>query len=1112
MIELMKIIMWRTSKRDAKIGVADPEIHFRVLDFGMAERQNYNKAYSDMADLLAQGRDAKHLNRELQKLRHLCDHFQIGRKTGPGKKGGAKDDDETFATVKKTLNLEDLKQMLQEEEKQEYLEATRSYIFQKLAVAGCLMLKKDFKQAMVVYKEVIDHKVEDGRIDSLQMLHAAHNYLEASKTAHIPKDPNVAAIVAKIEKKYSQNKKERATQSIQKLESISAHLNSFPVKKEPWWSKTLRAMDQAEITELIGTVYANLAQRSALMAARVGEARSASGVQVLIHSLLEEMLTARNDILKEFNVVIKSLLKIDSNAVDLMQELKNCSRCHKELAEAYKPHPYPFPNCRFCEFETNHIIPYERKIWLFDDNLCPKCFEGVAIHQNTNDIDLGDEEKLSEEELKGKTQAQLKELCKDHDLEVKGNKKDLIERLLDNQMSNSVQMNSLLCVSCDCWWHLRCVPKHLQTKARDALDSWNCPQCLGISTEVQRKHEAGRVRHNSLVHQILQLLQRKQRKVLENKCEEEVSAHLKTFKEIHEEAQQMRNCAADCQNMILSYDELAQSKSRLTFADDEENESRSFSNFQKDDDDEDSEEKKSQMLVSGTIARRMVDAELANFRDLMIEADQARKTKLSKFRFLKSDGAQDQCPICLCDFEEDNDVYFLPCNHITHSHCHDKWAKSGHQICAVCRSQVRMQDVKKMKKGQFEVFAKVPVKQRESIANVDDDEEPVLGVPFQPAIGGGYGVKLTALIHDIHRCFLSEEPARIVIFSQFEEMLTHVKGACVENGIPVISGSPQKSVPKFKEKAKKQKNVVLLLPVARGAEGLTLIEGNIVMILEPCFPSALEQQAIARIHRIGQTQQTHVYKYVVRKTVEQRLCEIALQEEDQNPEDFNLLDENVIHSILLPPAEEFEPIVGPPKMDEGELEDRDELWWKRIVLKRGKPLSRRDALETYLKMDDDCKTVILHGVEIPEDAMRNIMKLPLQNPEEEKAEEEEFQEFDDGIFEKIGKEKEEKEQENEMLEVESDDLDDEFDDEQDQLSIMEDETRKKKTKTSKRKKSKFDIQPVSEDDDDNDDNDDDEDQEIRWLKKTRKRADLIKLKRMKSKEKQQNDSQSKKRK
>lgn len=48
-----------------------------------------------------------------------------------------------------------------------------------------------------------------------------------------------------------------------------------------------------------------------------------------------------------------------------------------------------------------------------------------------------------------------------------------------------------------------------------------------------------------------------------------------------------------------------------------------------------------------------------------------------------------------------------------------------------------------------------------------------------------------------------------------------------------------------------------------GAEGLDLIVASHVFLLEPLVNQAMERQAVNRVHRIGQTKQTKIHKYVV---------------------------------------------------------------------------------------------------------------------------------------------------------------------------------------------------------------------------------------------------------
>eukprot|EP00756_Hemistasia_phaeocysticola_P012701 Hpha_TRINITY_DN15223_c4_g8::TRINITY_DN15223_c4_g8_i1::g.67181::m.67181 len=46
-----------------------------------------------------------------------------------------------------------------------------------------------------------------------------------------------------------------------------------------------------------------------------------------------------------------------------------------------------------------------------------------------------------------------------------------------------------------------------------------------------------------------------------------------------------------------------------------------------------------------------------------------------------------KCPICLCEFEENQDVRMLPCMHLFHSDCVDRWLQSN-RLCPTCKTDI----------------------------------------------------------------------------------------------------------------------------------------------------------------------------------------------------------------------------------------------------------------------------------------------------------------------------------------------------------------------------------------------------------------------------------------
>lgn len=60
------------------------------------------------------------------------------------------------------------------------------------------------------------------------------------------------------------------------------------------------------------------------------------------------------------------------------------------------------------------------------------------------------------------------------------------------------------------------------------------------------------------------------------------------------------------------------------------------------------------------------------------------------------------------------------------------------------------------------------------------------------------------------------------------------------------------------------------------SSGLTLINATHVFLCEPLINTAIELQAIARVHRIGQHRPTTVWMYLVSGTVEESIYELSV--------------------------------------------------------------------------------------------------------------------------------------------------------------------------------------------------------------------------------------------
>ncbi len=73
---------------------------------------------------------------------------------------------------------------------------------------------------------------------------------------------------------------------------------------------------------------------------------------------------------------------------------------------------------------------------------------------------------------------------------------------------------------------------------------------------------------------------------------------------------------------------------------------------------------------------------------------------------------------------------------------------------------------------------------------------------------------------------------------------------------------------------------VFLISLKAGGVGLNLTAARYTFIMDPWWNPAVEEQAIARAHRIGQTQQVISYKIVVRNSIEEKILQLQEQKQD----------------------------------------------------------------------------------------------------------------------------------------------------------------------------------------------------------------------------------------
>lgn len=116
---------------------------------------------------------------------------------------------------------------------------------------------------------------------------------------------------------------------------------------------------------------------------------------------------------------------------------------------------------------------------------------------------------------------------------------------------------------------------------------------------------------------------------------------------------------------------------------------------------------------------------------------------------------------------------------------------------------------------------------------------------------------------------------RVLVFSQFTGYLKSIARALSEKGIDhlYLDGSTRNRAEVI-EAFRAGTAPVFLISLKAGGFGLNLTEADHVFIMDPWWNPAAEQQAVDRIHRIGQEREVHVYRLVAEGTIEEKVMQL----------------------------------------------------------------------------------------------------------------------------------------------------------------------------------------------------------------------------------------------
>lgn len=169
-----------------------------------------------------------------------------------------------------------------------------------------------------------------------------------------------------------------------------------------------------------------------------------------------------------------------------------------------------------------------------------------------------------------------------------------------------------------------------------------------------------------------------------------------------------------------------------------------------------------------------------------------------------------------------------------------------------------------MDKNRFTIFQSLTLLRRLALDATLIDPEAYAGVS---------SVKRDYLVQQLPD--LLEKGHRVLVFSQFTGYLKSISARLAEEGIGhlYLDGSTRNRAEVIEAFTSGQEPV-FLISLKAGGFGLNLTEADHVFIMDPWWNPAAEQQAVDRIHRIGQDKEVHVYRLVAEGTIEEKVMQL----------------------------------------------------------------------------------------------------------------------------------------------------------------------------------------------------------------------------------------------
>ncbi|KAI3472385.1 hypothetical protein Pfo_029146 [Paulownia fortunei] len=223
-----------------------------------------------------------------------------------------------------------------------------------------------------------------------------------------------------------------------------------------------------------------------------------------------------------------------------------------------------------------------------------------------------------------------------------------------------------------------------------------------------------------------------------------------------------------------------------------------------------------------------------------IEDVKNNPTLLEKLLLVLQDGEDFDCPICI---SPPTDIIITCCAHIFCESCILKTLKRTKPCCPMCRHPLSESDLFKAPPESSQITA------TEGSSSSSSSKVAAL-------------LKLLSASRDV------SPSSKSVIFSQFRKMLLLLEEPLKEAGFKEGTVIKDFGVPA------PEGPTILLASLKASNAGINLTAASTVYLLEPWWNPAVEEQAMDRVHRIGQKDDVKIVRMIAINTIEERILQL----------------------------------------------------------------------------------------------------------------------------------------------------------------------------------------------------------------------------------------------